>query len=222
MGDLSDAMQNLVDGILSSVESRRVYISEMTSDTHNLLERFRLEHQDMTNALNEKFSSDRAAREEAAQQRREATQQFISDTRSDIQDMANALRQKLSSDREARMEAGRQRREATQQFISDTRSAIQDTASAVREKLDQNKEARKEFAQRFMDEVVSDHAEAQRIWRTKNGGTEKEPVTREKPVERTAPEPVVEEQNQAEEGGSEPSPEYGMGSGSFLWSGCWR
>jgi hypothetical protein len=221
MGDLSDAMQNLVDGILSSVESRRVYISEMTSDTHNLLERFRLEHQDMTNALHEKFSSDRETRKEAAQQR-EATQQFISDTRSDIQDMANALRQKLSSDREAREEAARQRRETTQQFISDTRSAIQDMASAVREKLDQSKEARKEFARRFMDEVVSDHAEAQRIWRAKNGETAKEPVTKEKPVERTAPEPVVEEQKQAEEGGSEPSPEYGMGSGSFLWSGCWR
>ena len=108
MGDLSNAMQGVVDDIKSSAESRGVKVSEIKSDTHNLIERFRLEHQDMANALREKLSSDDTTR-------REATQQFMGDAKSGLQDMANALREKLSSDESVR-------KEATQQFMNELAS----------------------------------------------------------------------------------------------------
>ena len=76
MGDLSNAMQGVVDDIKSSAESRGVKVSEIKSDTHNLIERFRLEHQDMANALREKLSSDDTTL-------REATQQFMNELASD-------------------------------------------------------------------------------------------------------------------------------------------
>ena len=76
MGDLSNAMQGVVDDIKSSAESRGVKVSEIKSDTHNLIERFRLEHQDMANALREKLSSDESVR-------KEATQQFMNELASD-------------------------------------------------------------------------------------------------------------------------------------------
>ena len=61
MGTLSDAMQRLVEDIGSSAESRHVNISEMGSNSRNLLERFRLERRDMANTLNEKLSSESTA-----------------------------------------------------------------------------------------------------------------------------------------------------------------
>jgi len=94
MGELSNAMQNLVGDIKSSAEGRRisaenrhVKVSEMKSDTRNLMERFRLEHQDMTDALKEKFSLDSASRKKSAQQLLKDINIFMDAVRSELQNM---------------------------------------------------------------------------------------------------------------------------------------
>ena len=176
MGDLSNAMQGVVDDIKSSAESRGVKVSEIKSDTHNLIERFRLEHQDMANALREKLSSDDTTL-------REATQQFMGDVKSGLQDMANALREKLSSDESVR-------KEATQQFMNEM-------ANALREKLSSDDTTLREATQQFMNELASDRREAQEIWRRGFVSVVEEaapePVVKEEVEEEVAPQPVVEE-----------------------------
>ena len=101
MGNSSEAMQGLVEGIVSSAENRHVKISEVTSNSRNQIERFRLEHHDMTEALNEKLSSDNAAS-------KEATKQYLDNVKVDLQNMAKALSEKLSSDNTASKEATKQ------------------------------------------------------------------------------------------------------------------
>jgi len=177
MGNLSDAMQNLVDDIRSSAEIRQVKISEMKSDTHNLLERFHLEHQDMANTLREKLSSDNAARRESTRQfmsdvrseveaDREATQDLLKGFHSEHQDMADDLREKLSSDDATRREAAHQfmrdvrsevetDREATQDLLKRLHSEHEDMADALKEKLSSDEAARSEAVQQFMRDVKS-------------------------------------------------------------------
>jgi len=121
MGSLSNAMQRLVGDIGSSAESRHVNISEMLSNSRNLLERFRLERQDMASTLDEKLSSDNTAN-------KEATQQFINSVKADLQNMAKALDEKLSSDNTAN-------KEATKQFMNSVKADFQNMAKALNDKL---------------------------------------------------------------------------------------
>jgi hypothetical protein len=146
MGHISDAMQNLVDEIRSSAESRHVKISEMRSDTHNVLERFYLERQDMADALREKFSSDNAARREVTQQLMGNVRSFMDDVRSDFQDMANTLEEKLSSDRAAL-------RKASERVTSDVRSDLRDMATALQKKFSSDNAARREAVQQLMNNI---------------------------------------------------------------------
>jgi len=196
MGDLSSAMRNVVDDIGTSAESRRssaegrhIKVSELKSDTHNLIERFRLEHQDMAKALTRKFSSDRATRVEAAQQLIDDLRSFMDHVRSDLQDsirsglqdMAKALKEELDLHRAARLEA-------TQRFMSDTRSELQTMSNALKEKLSSENGTRRETVQRFLDELGSDLREARQIWETPSRGM----------AEETASQPIAEEEKKAE------------------------
>jgi gas vesicle protein len=148
MGDLSDAVRNLVDDIRSSAESRHVEISEMKSDTHNMLERFYLEREDMAKALEERFSSDKAARMEAIEKLMNDVRSFMEDTRSELRDMATDLRERLSSDQGAL-------REATQQFRSDIRSELRDMASALEERFSSDRAAQMEATQELVNDIKS-------------------------------------------------------------------
>ena len=121
MGSLSNAMQRLVGDIGSSAESRHVNISEMLSNSRNLLERFRLERQDMASTLDEKLSSDNTANKDAAKQ-------FINSVKADLQNMAKALDEKLSSDNTAN-------KEATKQFMNSVKADFQNMAKALNDKL---------------------------------------------------------------------------------------
>ena len=203
MGDLSNAMRNLVDDIKSSAENRRVStenryikISEMRSDTHNLMERFHLERQDLANALREKLSSDEAARKEAIQKLMGDVREFMENAGSDLRDMADAMRERLSSDEAVRKEAAQRLLNDVRYFMNDVRSELQDMASALREKLSSDEQARRETIQQLLDELRSDLHEAREVWETLLEGTSPQPATEEE----TMPEPVAEES-------AEPSPE---------------
>ena len=168
MGKISDSMQSVVDDIKSSAENRHVKLSEMNIDTHNLMKRFHMEHQDMANAQKEKLSSDEKTR-------MEAFKQLMDDVRADIQFKANALKEKLSSDGAAR----------------------KDMASALEKKLSLDRITLRESVQQYMDELISDRSEVGRIWRQLfgNGGNGGENV--EKPaapghIEETVKETVEE------------------------------
>jgi len=184
MGDLSTSMQRLVDGIRSSTDSRHVKISEIKSDTHNLLERFQLDLQDMANALKEKLSSDETARKKSTQQfmnemanalkeklssdetaRKKSTQQFMNEIASDETARKKSTQQfmnEIASDRQEAQEIWRaDRKKATQQLVNDIRSDLQDMANALKE---------------FMNEIASDRQEAQEIWR-KGFGVKTRPTT---------------------------------------------
>ena len=165
MGDFNHAMRKLVDGIVSSAENRHVQISEMRSDTLNFLERFRLERQDLSNALREKFSSDNKAR-------KEATRQFVNDIRflmdglkSDIQDSADALREKLSSDNKACKEATRQFVNDIESFMNDLEADVQDSANALRKRISSEERTRRKATKRFMDDLGSDLKDAATVLR---------------------------------------------------------
>ena len=230
MGDISNAMQSLVDDIEFSTERRQVIISEMNSDTHNLLERFRLEHMDMATALkdmattlNEKLSSDRTTHSGA-------TQQFMSDIRSDLHEMSDALREKLNSDRATHSGA-------TQQFMSDIRSDLHEMSDALREKLNSDINdirsdvaAHKEAIRQFMSDTSSDLRDMANALREKISSDE---ISRRKAtqqfmnelvsdrrgaqniwnahsggtVEKAAPEPVVEEVPEEEKPEEKAAPE---------------
>jgi ElaB/YqjD/DUF883 family membrane-anchored ribosome-binding protein len=213
MGDLSDAMQRLVGDIRSSTESRHVKISEMTSDSHNQIERFRLERQDLTKTLNEKLSSDNSAGKKATKQYldnvradfqsmakalneklssdnsagKNATKQYLDNVRADFQSMAKALNEKLSSDNSAG-------KNATKQYLDNVKADFQSMAKALNEKLSSDNSASTKATQQLMTEFASDRGTAQRIWRTGLVGVLEKPV---QPVPEVAIEkpilPAVEE-----------------------------
>ena len=162
MGNFSDAMQRLVEDIGSSAESRHVNISEMVSNSRNLLERFRLERQDMASILNDKLSSDNTAN-------KEATQQYLNSVKADLQNMASTLNDKLSSENTAN-------KEATQQYLNSVKADLQNMASTLNEKLSSDNTANKEATQQFINELVSDRGTAQRIWRKSFLGVVEKPV----------------------------------------------
>jgi len=168
MGNSSEAMQRLVEDIVSSAENRHVKISEVTSNSRNQIERFRLEHHDMAKALSEKLSSDNTAN-------KEATKQFMNSVRTDFQNMAKALNEKLSSENHNLLERFRLERH--------------DMAKALSEKLSSDNTANKEATQQYMDELASDRGAAQRIWREGFGGVIKKPV---QPVAEVAVEEPVQ------------------------------
>ena len=192
MGNSSEAMQRLVEDIVSSAENRHVKISEVTSNSRNQIERFRLEHHDMAKALSEKLSSDNTAN-------KEATKQFMNSVRTDFQNMAKALNEKLSSENHNLLERFRLERH--------------DMAKALSEKLSSDNTANKEATQQYMDELASDRGAAQRIWREGFGGVIKKPVQPvaevavEEPVQSVAEVAVEEPVQPIAEKETEPFPE---------------
>lgn len=171
MGKISDAIQNVVDEIRSSAEARGTAVralldeskqlmkdihstnTEEAKGTRDMLERFRLEHQNMTKALRESLSSEEKARLEATRQFMEKVGIEVSEMRSGTHnllerfhlehgDMAKALREKLSSEE-------RSREEATRQFMEEVHKTNNQCRDAVREML---------------DEIGSDLRQARQIW----------------------------------------------------------
>lgn len=61
----TEVARQLMDEIHRISDQRRVSVSELRSNAHNLVERFGLEHQDMANALREKLSSEDRSLEES-------------------------------------------------------------------------------------------------------------------------------------------------------------
>ena len=182
MGNFSEAMQRLVEDVVSSAESRHVKISEITSNGRNQLERFRLERQDMAEALSEKLSSNNAAN-------KEATKQYLNSVKADLQNMAEALSEKLSSNNTAS-------KEATKQYLDNVKADLRSMAEALSEKLSSNNTANKEATKQYMDELASDRGAAQRIWREGFGGMiEKpiQPVVEKEVVVESPAQPVSEE-----------------------------
>ncbi len=168
MGALSDSMQRLVEDIGSSAESRHVKISEMMSDSHNQIERFRLERHDRASTLDEKLSSENTAN-------KEATKQFMNSVKVDFQNMAKALNEKLSSENHNLLERFRLERqdmastlnerlssdnaankEATKQYLNSVKVDFQNMAKALNEKLSSDNAANKEATKQFMNSVKVD------------------------------------------------------------------
>lgn len=220
MGELSDAMQKLVSYIRSSDEARHLAVSEMNSNTHNLMDHFHLEHQNMSEALKEKLDSDKKALIKDTQNFSKATEHFMNDLRSDLDDSFESLREKLSSDNEAFVKTTghfmndlksdlddmsdslkkkltsdkKALTKTTEHFIKDVRSDFDDMSDSLKEKLASDKETliktthqvRKE-AQHFINEIASDHHEAQKLWRTGFGNF----GNLEKAVKEFAPQPAA-------------------------------
>jgi len=211
MGDLSNAMQSLVDDIKSSTDNRRVNISEMRSETGNMIERFHLAHQDMAKELQEKFSSEKATRVEDVER-------LMNDIRSELRNMTKMQEEKLSSERNARLEAVQQlmngirttleekfssehalRMEAQEQFVSNNRdfmknigADIQNMAEALREKLSSEEAARVKDIRQFLNAIAADCRKAHELWMNISVDTVGEEVAGE--VEEAVSQPAVEEE----------------------------
>ncbi|MBI1927525.1 hypothetical protein HYR99_25195 [Candidatus Poribacteria bacterium] len=157
MGELSNSMQDLVAGIRASLESRRVVISEMKSDTHNLLERFDLERrdvadglQDMAHVLKKQLSSDKSALIET-------TEQFLNHVRSTHQQTADTLRATFATANAQRTFNEAARHQATQQFMTGIHSAYEDMSHALEAQLASDKSTLMETTEQFLNDVRSVH-----------------------------------------------------------------
>jgi len=143
MGDLSNAMQSLVDDIKSSTDNRRVNISEMRSETGNMIERFHLAHQDMAKELQEKFSSEKATRVEDVERLMNSVKSSMNDIRSELRNMTTMLEEKLSSEKNARLEA-------VQQLVNGIKTDIQNIRTALEEKFSSEHALRMEAQEQFV------------------------------------------------------------------------
>ena len=178
LSHIADTIERLADDVRSSAENRRVRISELKSDAHNLLERFDLEHQDMAKALKGKLTSDEAVRTEAVQQFMNGARSDVATRKLDVatelrrldsehQDMARALKEKLSSDEAIRSEAVQQFMNSVGSDVAMGKSEVatelrrlhsehQDMARALKEKLSSGETTRREADQQFVNGVRSD------------------------------------------------------------------
>jgi hypothetical protein len=82
-------------------EQRRVTVSELCSNTHNLLKRFQIEHKEMAGALREKLSSEEKARIEAARQMMNDTHRAVNDIRRTTKSMLGEITADLRGAHEA-------------------------------------------------------------------------------------------------------------------------
>jgi len=160
-------MQNVVDEIRSSAETRGTALRELSEEAKQLMKDADNGMKDIHNAnqaqakdLRDRLSSERKAGVEETREFMEDVEKFIegirvrvSEMRSGSQnllerfhlehgDMAKALREKLSSDREAGVEA-------TRQFMDQVHKTNNESREAVRAMLDQ---------------VASDLGQAAQIW----------------------------------------------------------
>jgi len=212
MGNLSNAMQSLVDDIKFSTDNRRVNISEMRSETGNMIERFHLAHQDMAKELQEKFSSEKATRVEDVER-------LMNDIRSELRNMTKMQEEKLSSERNARLEAVQQlmngirttleekfssehalRMEAQEQLVSNTRdfmknigADLQNMAEALRVKLSPEEAVRVKDIRQFIDAIAADCRKAHEVWMNRSVDTVEEEVA-EKIEEEAVSLPAAEEE----------------------------
>ena len=88
-----EATHQFIDEIHRVNEQRRVTVSELRSEAHNLVERFSLEHQDMTEALREKLSSASNALKGAV---REMVGELAADRRQAHQHWTERLKKKIT------------------------------------------------------------------------------------------------------------------------------
>jgi hypothetical protein len=107
MESLTEAMENVIHDIKSSFEDRAVYLadfrartketmenicrmnSELRSDNYNLIDRFKMEHQDMAETLRKKLSSDEKNRIKAARQTMHELEEYVSDLQSRVKKTMN-------------------------------------------------------------------------------------------------------------------------------------
>ncbi len=155
MEDLSNGMQNLVDDIISSAkirnaetESRHVKLSEMKSDTFNLMQRIHLERKDMSKNLNKKFSAEKAVR--LANNR-----QFVDDTDVFMKDIKKELDAEFAFDRAKRHESAQLLINSVRNFMEGIRSDIGKMSKSLRNKFDSDRKVRLEVHKQFVDSVRS-------------------------------------------------------------------
>ncbi len=84
-----NASRELMGDIKESIDEVKVKVSEMRSGTHNLLQRFHLEHGDM--AFREKLSSEEKARLEATRQFMEEVHQTNNQGRDAVREMLDEI-----------------------------------------------------------------------------------------------------------------------------------
>lgn len=126
MGSVSSSMQQVVRGINAATEARaaserarvaserarvdtagrdaeqrRVAVSELRSNTHNLVSRFHMEHQSMAKALKAKLSSEDKARIEAARQMMNSIRRAVNGIRSATKSMLGEFAADMRGAREA-------------------------------------------------------------------------------------------------------------------------
>jgi len=183
MGDLSNAMQNTVADIKFSTDNRRVNISEMRSETGNMIKRFQLAHQDMAKELRGKFSSEKAARVEDVER-------LMKDIRTDIQNVRKALEEKFSSEHAFRMEAKEQFVSNTRDFMKNIGADLQNMAEALRVKLSSEEAARVKDIRQFLNAIAADCRKAHELWMSISVDTVEEEAVSQ---------PAVEEETVAEE-----------------------
>ena len=191
MGNLSDAMQSIVDEIRSATEARRaalrqlmedigVRLSEIRSDTHNLTERFRREDSERKGAVGEMLVDFRKAdneRKGSVTELKASADEMVEGFRKAVNGLKGAVGEMLGEFRKADDE----RKGAVGEMLGDFRKADNERKGAVGEML---------------GEFTSDRGQAHQIWAGRlKGKIKPEAVRKIKPkavVEEAREKPVVE------------------------------
>jgi gas vesicle protein len=174
MGKISDAMQNVVDEVRSSAETRGAALREISEetqylmkDTHNVLKEIHRTNQARAKSLRDRLSSERKAGVKDTRELMQDVKKFIEGTRVRVSEM----------------------RSGTHNHIDQLHLERRDVAKALREKLlserkkiFSEREAIAKAAQEFMANVTSDLREAHRIW-TEEGKEKAMPETVAREVE---------------------------------------
>jgi len=199
MGNMSDAVQSMVDEVRSAKEARSdasrqlredigIRLSEIRSDTHNLMERFHREDKERKADVNElKAHSKDMVRD---------FHQANSELKGNVKEMLGDFRQ-----------ADNERKTATGEMLGDFRQADQERKVDVNELKANSKDMVRDFHQanselkgatsKMVGEFASDHRQAHRIWTEGLKGrkraravvkeAEKEPEIKEKPEAKGGP-----------------------------------
>ena len=183
MGNLSDAMQSMVNDIRSATESRRaafrqlmedigVRLSEIRSDTHNLMERFRREDNERKTATGEMLGDFRRADDErkgAVSELKASTDEMVEELHNAVNDLKGAVSEMV----EGFHREDNERKGAVGEMLGDFRRADDERKGAVGEML---------------GDFGSDRRQAHQIWTQRLKGKIKP-----EPVRKIKPEAVVEE-----------------------------
>ena len=120
--------RELQEKLDAAERARGVQVSELRSDTHNLMQRFTLEHRDMGRALRSRLTSGKHARIEATRQGRRANQTMMSALRAQLRADARSLHTSLRTTNNARTHA-------TRQTIGEVAADLRQASRSWREEL---------------------------------------------------------------------------------------